>query len=102
MGADTDRIQKQVILKAPVERVWRAVSDSSRFGEWFGVRFEGPFVAGATIKGKIVPTKVDPEVAKAQEPHVGLPFDCMVDRIEPMALFSFRWHPYAIDPAVDY
>jgi Activator of Hsp90 ATPase homolog 1-like protein len=26
----------------------------------------------------------------------------VVDRLEPMTLFSFRWHPYAIDPNRDY
>jgi uncharacterized protein YndB with AHSA1/START domain len=102
MGTDTDRIQKQVILKAPLERVWKAVSDASKFGEWFGVLFEGPFAAGKAMKGKIVPTKADPEVAKMQEPYAGATFDCIVDRIEPMTLFSFRWHPFAVDPAVDY
>jgi uncharacterized protein YndB with AHSA1/START domain len=102
VGTDTDRIQKRVTLKAPIERVWKAVSDSSRFGEWFGVAFQGPFVAGKSIKGKIVPTKADPEIAKTQEPYAGMPFDCIVDRIEPMTLFSFRWHPFAVDPNVDY
>jgi uncharacterized protein YndB with AHSA1/START domain len=102
MGTDTDRIQKRVTLKAPLERVWMAISDSSRFGEWFGVQFEAPFVAGKAVKGKIVPTKADPEIAKTQEPYTGMPFDCLVDRIEPMTLFSFRWHPFAIDPGVDY
>ena len=102
MGTDTDRIQKRVTLKAPLERVWKAVSDSSRFGEWFGVAFEGPFVAGEAVRGKIVPTKADPEIARTQEPYAGAPFDCIVDRIEPMTLFSFRWHPFAIDPSVDY
>jgi len=102
MGTDTDRIQKRVTLKAPLERVWKAVSDSSRFGEWFGVAFEGPFVAGKAVRGKIVPTKADPEIARTQEPYAGAPFDCIVDRIEPMTLFSFRWHPFAIDPSVDY
>ncbi|HTQ43161.1 MAG TPA: SRPBCC family protein [Polyangiaceae bacterium] len=102
MGTDTDRIQKRVTLKAPLERVWKAVSDSSRFGEWFGVAFEGPFVAGKAVRGKILPTKADPEIARTQEPYAGAPFDCIVDRIEPMTLFSFRWHPFAIDPSVDY
>jgi len=102
MGTDTDRIQKRVTLEAPLERVWKAVSDSTRFGEWFGVHFEGPFVAGKAVRGKIVPTKADPEVAKTQEAYAGAPFDCIVDRIEPMTLFSFRWHPFAVDPTVDY
>lgn len=102
MASDTDRMQKRVVLEAPLERVWKAVSDSTRFGEWFGVRFEGPFEAGKSIKGKIAPTKADPEVAKTQEPYTGMPFDCTVDRIEPMRFFSFRWHPFAVDPGVDY
>jgi len=102
MSADTDRIQKKVILRAPLERVWNAITDAAQFGAWFGAAFDRPFTAGAPLRGTIAATKVDPEVAKAQAPYVGKPFDIVVDRIEPMRLFSFRWHPYAIDPAVDY
>ena len=98
----TDRIQKKVTLHAPRERVWRALSDAKEFGTWFGVDFDGPFVAGARVTGRIVPTKVDDEVAKMQEPYAGMAFDFTVERIEPMRLFSFRWHPFAIDPKVDY
>ena len=97
-----DRIEKQVILKATRERVWHAISDATRFGTWFGVEFDGPFIAGSALTGRIVPTRVDPEVAKLQEPHTGKPFRIVVDRIEPMNLFSFRWHPFAIDPGRDY
>ena len=50
----------------------------------------------------MTPTKVDREVAKMQEPYAGKAFDCTIDRIEPMTLFSFRWHPFAIEPNVDY
>lgn len=98
----TDRIEKKVLLRAPRERVWRAISDAKQFGTWFGVEFDGPFVAGAAMKGRMTPTKVDPEVAKMQEPYAGRAFDCTIDRIEPMNLFSFRWHPFAIEPDVDY
>lgn len=98
----SDRIEKKVVLRAPRERVWNAISDAKQFGTWFGVEFDGPFVAGAHMKGRIVPTKVDPEVARMQEPYKGMAFDCTIDRIEPMRLFSFRWHPFAIDPKVDY
>jgi uncharacterized protein YndB with AHSA1/START domain len=97
-----DRIEKQVTLRAPVSRVWRAVSDARAFGTWFGVEFDGPFVAGERVTGKIVPTKVDPEVAKLQAPFEGRAFDFTVDRIEPERLFSFRWHPFAVEPGVDY
>lgn len=98
----TDRIEKKVVLRAPRERVWRAISDAKQFGTWFGVEFDGPFVAGQRVTGKIVPTQVDPAVAKMQEPYSGMAFDYTVEQIEPMRRFSFRWHPFAIDPAVDY
>ncbi len=100
--AVSDRIQKNVLLKAPRARVWKALTDAKEFGEWFGVRFDGPFVAGAPLRGVIAPTKVDPEVAKLQQPYAGKTFDITVDRIEPQRLFSFRWHPYAVEPGVDY
>jgi len=102
MTTTTDRIQKKVVLRAPRERVWKAISDAKQFGAWFGVEFDGPFVAGAAMKGRMTPTKVDPAVAKMQEAYKGMEFDCTIDRIEPMRLFSFRWHPFAIDPKVDY
>src|SRR5689334_20748083 len=98
MSTSSDRIEKSVILRAKRPRVWRAISDAAEFGSWFGVAFDGPFVAGGRVTGRIVPTKVDPVVAKSQEPHAGKPFECRIDRIEPMRLFSFRWHPYAVEP----
>jgi len=102
MASATDRIQKTVLLHAPRERVWRAISDPREFGTWFGVEFDGPFVAGARVTGRIVPTKVDAQVAKAQEPWAGKKFECSIDRVEPMRLFSFRWHPYGVEQGVDY
>lgn len=102
MASPTDRIEKRVQLRAPVERVWHAISDAREFGSWFGVRFDGPFVAGERLTGQIVPTTVDPEVAESQKPYEGCRFEITVDRIEPMQLFSFRWHPYAVDPEIDY
>ena len=102
MTTSTDRIEKRVVLRAPLERVWGAISDASQFGSWFGVEFDGPFAAGASMTGRIVPTRVDPEVAKSQEPYAGAKFEVTVDRIEPMRLFSFRWHPFAVEPSVDY
>lgn len=99
---NTDRIEKKIVLKASRERVWQAISDSTRFGAWFGVEFDGPFVTGSRMTGRIVPTQVDPEVAKMQEPHTGKPFRILVDTVEPMTRFAFRWHPFAIDPNHDY
>jgi len=98
----TDRIEKSTVLAAPLERVWRAVSDAREFGGWFGVAFDGPFREGARLTGSIVPTTVDAEVAAMQKPHEGKRFEFVVERIEPMRRIAFRWHPFAIDPAVDY
>jgi len=102
MAASTDRIEKTIQLRAPLARVWRAISDAKEFGTWFGVEFDGPFAAGARLTGRIVPTRVDPEVAKAQQPYAGMTFEISVERVEPLRFFSFRWHPFAIDPQVDY
>src|ERR1700680_1444821 len=99
---NTDRIEKQIVLQARIARVWSAVSDSKAFGSWFGAAFEGPFAAGARLAGCIVPTSVDPEVPKLQKPHEGKACEFWVDKIEPMRRISFRWHPYAMDPGVDY
>jgi uncharacterized protein YndB with AHSA1/START domain len=99
---NTDRIEKKVLLRAPIARVWRAISDSAEFGSWFGMRLEGPFVAGLTVHGVIVPTTVDPSVAEMQKPYEGFPLDLMIERMEPERLFSFRWHPGPPDRALDY
>jgi uncharacterized protein YndB with AHSA1/START domain len=99
---DTDRIEKKVLLHAPLKRIWRAISDSAEFGTWFGVKFDSPFAPGATMRGVIAPTTVDAEVAKAQKAYEGLPFEIVIEKIEPERLFSFRWHPYAVEPGVDY
>jgi uncharacterized protein YndB with AHSA1/START domain len=100
--AVSDRIEKRIMLNAPRTRVWKAVAEAEQFGTWFGVKFDGPFQAGKPLRGVMVGTKVDPEVAKAQQPYAGKPFDIVVERIEPERLFSFRWHPYAVEPGVDY
>ena len=89
--SSTDRIEKRVTLNAPRERVWKALTDSGEFGKWFGVNLEAPFVAGRTARGKITIPNYSHIVAEFQ-----------VERIEPTSYFSYRWHPYAIDPAVDY
>jgi uncharacterized protein YndB with AHSA1/START domain len=102
MEASTDRIEKTVLLRAPLARVWRAISDAREFGSWFGVDFDGAFFAGAQVTGRITPTTVDVEVAKSQEPYKGRAFDFRIERVEPMRLLSFRWHPFAVDEGVDY
>src|ERR1041384_6240720 len=86
-----DRIEKQALLRAPRSRVWRAVADAREFGRWFGVELSGAFAPGARLTGRIT--------HKGYEHY---PFEMTVERIEPERLFSFRWHPNALDPAVDY
>lgn len=89
--SDTDRIEKRVVLRAPRSRVWRAVSDAQEFGKWFRVELEGAFAEKRAIRGRIT-----------QPGYEHLTMEVIVERIEPERLFSFRWHPYAVDPAVDY
>ncbi len=98
----TDRIEKEVVLRAPLERVWRAISDADEFGRWFGVRFDGPFVPGASVTGVITPTTVDDEVARAQEPHAGKADTWQIVAVEPKRRLAFRWHPYAVESGTDY
>jgi uncharacterized protein YndB with AHSA1/START domain len=98
----TDRIEKTILLRAPRQRVWRALTDAEQFGSWFGMKLDKPFTPGASVRARVVGTTVDKEVAKEQEQYAGQPFDIMIDRIEPERLFSFRWHPHAVEPGVDY
>jgi uncharacterized protein YndB with AHSA1/START domain len=86
-----DRIEKQIELKTPVSRVWRALTDYEEFGEWFGVKFEGPFVVGQAARGRIT-----------YPGYEHLMLEAVVQKIEPEKLFSYTWHPYAIDTGVDY
>ncbi len=86
-----DRIEKTIEIKAPVSRVWRALTDSTQFGEWFGVRIDGPFVAGKPNTGKIT--------IKGFE-HV--PWNSTIVKIEPERYFSYTWHPYAVEPGKNY
>jgi uncharacterized protein YndB with AHSA1/START domain len=87
----TDRIEKRIELKAPVARVWRALTDYKEFGEWFGVKLEQPFVPGHTTRGHIT-----------YPGYEHLMMEVAVQRMEPEKLFSLHWHPYAIDPKRDY
>ena len=102
MISSSDRIEKRIVLRASQERVWRAISDATEFGAWFGVELDGQFVPGAEMRGRVVPTKADPNVAKTQEKYAGTPLAFFVERVEPMSALSFRWHPFAIDQTVDY
>ncbi len=97
MSSYNDRIEKKVMLEAPQERVWKAISDAREFGTWFGMELDGPFEVGQRISGRIRPTRVDAEIAKMQEPWDGAACDLLVQTIEPISRFAFRWHPYVVD-----
>ena len=90
-STSTDRIEKHMVLRAPRARVWRALTIAEQFGAWFRVKLEGEFAAGETIRGRLVIPGYE---------HVTL--EMLVERIEPEHYFSYRWHPYAVDPKIDY
>jgi uncharacterized protein YndB with AHSA1/START domain len=92
MNTSTDRLERKILLKAPRSRVWRALSNAEEFGAWFGVDFKGSaFVAGKAVKGRIT-----------YPGYEHLVMEVLVERIVPERLLSWRWHPAAIDTAVDY
>lgn len=88
----SDSITRSIVIDAPRDRVWRALSNAEEFGGWFGANLAGQaFAPGQRARGQIT--------YKGYE-HVW--FDIVVDRIEPQTLLSYRWHPYAHDPGIDY
>jgi uncharacterized protein YndB with AHSA1/START domain len=91
LHVDEDRIERTIELKAPRSRVWRALTDHREFSEWFGVNLESPFVAGQMTAGQITIPGYE---------HVRM--ELVVQAIEPEDLFSYTWHPYAIEAGVDY
>jgi uncharacterized protein YndB with AHSA1/START domain len=98
----TDKVEKQIVLRASRSRVWHALTDTDEFADWFGMRFEASFVPGARLAGRIVGTSVDAEIAAAQRQHSEIDFDILVERVEPERVLSFRWHPAAVERGVDY
>ena len=88
---EKDRIEKRIELGAPVSRVWRALTDYREFGEWFRVKLEGPFVPGQVARGQIT-----------YPGYEHYKWEVVVRKMETERLFSFTWHPYAIDLSVDY
>lgn len=87
----TDRIEKSVVLRAPRSRVWRALANADEFGAWFGMKLEGAFSAGARVTGQITTPGYE---------HLSV--EMVIEQVEPESLLSYRWHPYAVDPAIDY
>ena len=89
--AKSDRIEKKILLRAPRARVWRALTNATDFGLWFGVNLKGTFEVGRPIRGNVT-----------DRGHEHITMELTVERIEPEKLFSYRWHPNAIDPKADY
>jgi uncharacterized protein YndB with AHSA1/START domain len=87
----TDRIEKEILLRAPRSRVWRALTNSDEFGTWFRVKLESAFVPGSSTRGRIT-----------YPGYEHLTMEVIVERMDPEELFSFRWHPDAVDPNADY
>jgi uncharacterized protein YndB with AHSA1/START domain len=90
-SSSTDRIEKTIVLAAPIARVWRALTNEEEFGSWFVVKLADRFRPGAPAQGRITSPGYE---------HVTMRIT--VEEMEPLRTFSFRWHPAAIDPAVDY
>ncbi len=88
---EQNRIEKHIDLKAPLSKVWKALTDHTAFGQWFGCKLEEPFVVGKTVRGKLTYPGFE---------HLQWAVD--VKQMEPERLFSFTWHPYAVDVTVDY
>jgi len=92
MNPASDRIERKVLLKAKRSQVWRVLANAEVFGQWFGVALEGKrFVAGEWTQGRVTYPGYE---------HVL--WNVLVERVEPERLFSFRWHPYAVRPEIDY
>lgn len=87
----SDRVQKTVLINANRSRVWRALTDWVEFGQWFRVKLEGRFVPGETTAGYVT-----------YPGYEHLRFEVLVERMDAEHYFAFRWHPYAVDPEVDY
>jgi uncharacterized protein YndB with AHSA1/START domain len=108
--SSTDKIEKTITLRAPVSRVWRALTDANEFGRWFGVALAGPFVVGKTIRGTFDWKFDEPAFAAIVKAHGVAPHKiripdqelvfCTVEKIEPEHTFVFRWIPYGIDAAI--
>jgi uncharacterized protein YndB with AHSA1/START domain len=82
-----DQIEKRMELKAPISRVWRAITDYREFGEWFRVQLDGPFVAGQVSRGQITYPGCE---------HIK--WEALVQKMEPERLFSFTWpHPKSLE-----
>ena len=91
--SSSDRVEEQVRLHAPRARVWRALTTADELAAWFGVKLAGatPIAPGAHVTGHMIFPGYE---------HVR--FDVLVEELVPERLFSWRWHPHAVEKGVDY
>jgi uncharacterized protein YndB with AHSA1/START domain len=87
----TDRIEKEIVLRAPRSRVWRALTDAEQFGAWFGIKLDGAFAPGSHVYGRLT-----------SPPFEQVTIDFAIERMDPENRLSYRWHPYPLEPGVDY
>jgi uncharacterized protein YndB with AHSA1/START domain len=87
----TDRIEKEIVLRAPRSRVWRALANAEEFGAWFGMKLDGAFAPGGRVHGRMT-----------THAHEHLTIEIAIERMDPESRMSYRWHPYAVEPGVDY
>jgi uncharacterized protein YndB with AHSA1/START domain len=87
----TDRIEKEIVLRAPRSRVWRALANAEEFGDWFGMKLEGVIAPGGRVRGQITLPS-----------HGQVTIEIAIERLEPESRMSYRWHPYAVESGVDY
>lgn len=85
-----DKIEKQIVVKAPIARVWRAISDSEQFGEWFRVKLDGPFVLGEVTTGKVTVPGFEHMIWRS-----------VTTVIEAERRLAFTWNPYDYEPYDD-
>jgi uncharacterized protein YndB with AHSA1/START domain len=86
-----NQIEKQIELKAPISKVWNALTDYKQFSEWFGVALESPFKMGETTEGQIT-----------IEGYEFIRFTANVQKMEAEQLFSYTWHPASLEKNHDY
>jgi uncharacterized protein YndB with AHSA1/START domain len=92
MSSATDRIERHVMLKAPISRVWRALSNAEEFGKWFGLVLAGKTMkVGETLEGPVTYPGYEHVIVRMK-----------IERMEPERSLAWRWHPAANDPNKDY
>ncbi len=72
-----DRIEREVLIEAPIERVWALITEADHFGSWFSD-------AGAEIE-----LRPGGAMRLSWEEHGTVL--ARVERVEPPNLFAYRW-----------